>query len=96
MAFYTYIMACNSNTAIYIGVASNLQLRVAQHRLGKGGTHTAKYNIRKLVYFEVYETLPEALAREKKLKRWRRGWKNDLIAKQNPMWADLAMEASFL
>jgi len=96
MAFYTYIMACKSNTAIYIGVTSDLQLRAEQHRLGKGGTHTAKYKIRKLVYFEVYETLPEALAREKKLKRWRRNWKNDLIAKQNPMWADLAMEASFL
>ncbi len=96
MAFYTYIMACNSNTAIYIGVTSDLQLRAEQHRLGKGGPHTAKYKIRKLVHFEVYETLPEALAREKKLKRWRRGWKNALIAKQNPIWADLALEAAFL
>lgn len=96
MAFYTYIMACNSNTAIYIGVTSNLPQRAEQHRLGKDSTHTAKYRIRKLIYFEAHETLHEAITRERKLKRWKRDWKNQLIAKANPMWADLSMEASYL
>lgn len=95
MAFYTYIMACNSNTAIYIGVTGDLLNRVNQHSLGAGGTHTAKYRIRKLVHFERFETLPEAVARERKLKRWRRAWKDALIARENPRWRDLTMELSF-
>ena len=96
MAFHTYVLSCNSNTAIYIGVTGNLQQRAGQHRSGKGGVHTAKYRIRKLVYFETHDTLGEALARERKLKRWPRAWKDALIAEVNPGWRDLAMEASFL
>ncbi len=95
MAFHTYIMACASNTAIYIGVTGNLSQRIAQHRLGAGSVHTAKYRIRKLVHVETYETLPEAIARERQLKRWRRDWKNQLIARANPGWRDIAMDASF-
>ncbi|MCB1367597.1 MAG: GIY-YIG nuclease family protein [Rhodobacteraceae bacterium] len=95
MAFYTYIMACRSNTAIYIGVTGNLPQRAMQHRSGAGSTHTAKYRITKLVWFETHEDLSEAIARERKLKRWRRAWKNALIAETNPNWSDLSMEASF-
>ncbi len=96
MAFYTYIMSCASNTAIYIGVTGDLLKRVAEHKSGFGSEHTSKYRIRKLVYFEVHETLPEAIARERQLKRWRRVWKDELIAKTNPRWSDLTMEVSFL
>jgi putative endonuclease len=96
MAFHTYIMSCASNTAIYIGVTGDLALRVQQHRLGHGGVHTAKYRIRKLVYFETHDTLPEAIARERKLKRWPRAWKDELIKNSNPMWSDISMEVSFL
>ena len=96
MAFFTYIAACNSNTAIYIGVTGELKQRMAEHRSGQGAVHTAKYQIRKLVYFEIHETLHEAIARERKLKRWRREWKNSLIKENNPNWSDLIMEASFL
>lgn len=96
MAFHTYIMSCASNTAIYIGATGDLQKRVAQHRSGLGSEHTSKYRIRKLVYFETFETLPEAIARERKLKRWRRDWKDQLIAEVNPAWRDLAMETAFL
>ncbi len=95
MAFHTYILTCQSNTAIYIGVTGDLRQRVWQHSLGKGGDHTAKYRIRKLVYFETHETLPAATARERKLKRWRRAWKNALIEQNNPNWSDLTMELSF-
>lgn len=96
MAFYTYIMACASNTAIYIGVTGNITQRVAQHKTGAGGVHTAKYRIRKLVYVEVHAELAQAIAREAKLKRWPREWKNQLIAEANPMWLDLTMDLSFL
>jgi putative endonuclease len=96
MAFYTYIMSCASNTAIYIGATGDLSKRIAEHKSGFGSDHTAKYRIRKLVYFEVHETLPEAIARERKLTRWRRGWKNELIENFNPYWSDLTMEVSFL
>jgi len=96
MAFYTYIMACKSNTAIYVGVTGDLMQRVNQHKLGQGGAHTERYCIRKLVHFERFETLPEAISRERKLKRWRRDWKNELIKKHNPNWSDLSMEVSFL
>lgn len=96
MAFFTYIAACNSNTAIYIGVTGDLHKRMAEHRSGAGSCHTAKYRIRKLVYFETHETLPEAITRERKLKRWRRAWKDALVNENNPNWSDLVMEASFL
>jgi putative endonuclease len=96
MAFYTYIAACNSNTAIYIGVTGDLHQRMSQHHTGQGSVHTAKYRIRKLVYFEIHATLPEAIARERKLKRWRRDWKNALIRDFNPNWSDLTMEVSYL
>lgn len=95
MAFYTYIMACASNTAIHIGVTGNIRQRVAQHRTGAGGVHTAKYRITKLVYVEVHAEMSQAIARAAKLKRWPRAWKNDLIAEANPMWYDLTMDLSF-
>ena len=96
MAFYTYISACKSRTAIYIGVTGDLKKRMAEHKSGFGSDHTSRYRIRDLVYFETHETLDEAIARERKLKRWRRDWKNQLIEQTNPKWRDLCMEVSFL
>lgn len=95
MAFHVYIMSCASNTARYIGVTCDLRRRVEQHRSGAGGVHTARYRIRKLVYFETHTVLDQAIARERALKRWHRAWKNELIGSVNPGWTDLAMEASF-
>ena len=92
MAFYVYILACASNTAIYIESTDNLARRMEQHRSGAGGVHTSRYRIRKLVYVEEYATRRDALERERRLKRWRRAWKDALIAKDNPEWRDLALE----
>ena len=94
MAFYTYIAACNSNTAIYVGVTGNLLRRMSQHHAGAGSVHTSKYRIRKLVWFETHDELAQAVARERRLKRWRRTWKDALIAEHNPSWSDLSMEVS--
>ena len=96
MAFFTYIAACNSNTAIYIGVTGDLAKRIAEHRSGVGSVHTSRYRIGKLVYFESHDTLGDAIARDRKLKRWRRAWKDALIEEVNPNWSDLVMEVSFL
>ncbi|MBB4837228.1 MULTISPECIES: GIY-YIG nuclease family protein [Sphingomonas] len=86
-----YILANRYNGALYVGVTSNLLGRMMQHRDGTFDGHTKKYGIRRLVYFEVAETMDAAIAREKQLKRYRREWKRNLIERQNPEWNDLAV-----
>ncbi|MEM9967869.1 MAG: GIY-YIG nuclease family protein [Pseudomonadota bacterium] len=95
MVFYTYIAACTSRSTLYVGVTDDMLEQMAALKTGVGNPHTRRYLIRDLVYFEVYPTLPLAMARARKLKRWRRAWKNALIEKQNPKWRDLTMEVSF-
>lgn len=85
-----YIMSNVFNTVVYIGVTSNLFSRVAEHRNKiYPNSFTAKYNCNKLVYFEMFTTIEEAIAMEKRLKKWNRAWKNQLIEKNNPLWEDL-------
>ena len=87
--YYVYILASKPFGAIYIGVTNDLAHRVLEHRSGKGSKHTAKYKIFRLVYWEEYEYVNDAIQREGKLKRWRRAWKDELIEKDNPDWHDL-------
>jgi putative endonuclease len=87
--FYVYIMASRAGGAIYIGVTSNLIGRCFQHREGDIDGHTKRYCIRNLVYYEVHENAESAIIREKRLKKWTRAMKNDLIHKTNPRWDDL-------
>lgn len=84
-----YILASRENGAIYIGVTSDLIKRVYQHIHGITKGHTDKYNIKRLVYYEVFSCAEEAILREKRLKKWTRAMKNDLIGKHNPLWEDL-------
>ncbi|MDO7843741.1 GIY-YIG nuclease family protein [Sphingomonas immobilis] len=86
-----YILASGYNGALYVGVTSNLIGRIEQHRAGTFDGHTRKYGIRRLVYFEVAETMDAAIAREKQLKRYRREWKRNLIERENPAWNDFAV-----
>ncbi len=86
-----YIMASAYNGSLYVGVTSNLIARCAQHRDGTFGGHTNKYAIHRLVYFEVFDDMATAIAREKQLKRYRRDWKRNLIERENPVWNDLAV-----
>jgi putative endonuclease len=88
--YHVYIMASRSLT-LYIGVTGKLRDRVLQHKLHvypKG--FTAKYKIERLVYYETYTDVSNAIAREKQLKNWRRAKKVALIKTSNPAWADLA------
>lgn len=86
---YVYMMTNKTNTTIYIGVTSNLVKRVWEHKNHVIDGFTDKYNIDKLVYFEIFQDELNAIKREKVLKNWHRKWKIDLIQKQNPAWKDL-------
>ncbi len=85
---WVYILASQSDV-LYVGVTSDILGRVAQHRDGVGCAFTARYKCDRLVYFEGFPTIVEAIAREKQIKAWRRSKKLELIATRNPGWVDL-------
>jgi len=74
---------------LYIGVTSNLIRRVYEHRTKAAPGFTKKYDVTRLVYFEIFDDAMSAIEREKELKKWRRDWKIRLIEEANPDWADL-------
>lgn len=82
-------MASKKNGTLYIGVTTNLLQRAYQHKEHMTDGFTADYDVDKLVYFETYDDLEIAIAREKQLKKWNRVWKIQLIEKENPDWKDL-------
>jgi len=85
-----YILTNRSNTVLYIGVTSDLYARVIQHRdKVYPDSFTAKYNCNKLVYYESFLRIEEAIATEKIMKKWKRQWKLNLINQFNPEWKDL-------
>ena len=89
---YVYILMNPSNTVVYIGVTSNLVKRVWEHKNHMADGFTDKYNVTKLVLFEVFEDINEAIKREKQLKNWHSEWKINLIKKENPNFKDLYSE----
>ncbi len=84
-----YILASRSQN-LYTGVTNNLELRLVEHRQGLVPGFTARYRIFRLVYFEQFGDIRDAIAREKEIKAWRREKKIWLIERDNPTWADLA------
>jgi putative endonuclease len=86
-----YILASPNKRALYIGVTTDLGRRIDEHRQGMS-IHTARYNITRLVYIESHDTAPDAIDREKQIKRWRREKKIALIETANPEWLDLSSE----
>ena len=84
-----YIITNCHNTTLYIGVSSHLQQRIYKHRTKQIKGFSAKYNVDKLVYFEQFDSMENAILREKRLKNWHRAWKNRLITEFNPDWLDL-------
>ena len=87
--YYVYIMTNKNNTVLYTGVTSHIINRVTAHKNKMVEGFTSKYNVTKLVYFEDFATMPEAIAREKQIKGGSRKKKIDLINKMNPEWEDL-------
>jgi len=90
--FYTYILASRKNGTLYVGVTSDLQKRVFEHKDNLIEGFTKKYNLHILVYFEVHADIQEAIIREKQIKNWKRSWKIELIEKTNSEWRDLYSE----
>ena len=88
-SFYVYILASRIGGTLYIGVTNDLIRRVGEHRLKLAEGFTKKYEIAKLVYFEQFDDIENAIKREKRLKKWNRAWKIRLIEEQNPNWDDL-------
>ncbi len=93
-SFFVYMMANRPNGTLYIGVTSDLVKRVYQHRNGAGSAFTARYNVKRLVWYEPADTAEAAIIREKRLKKWNRAWKIHLIEAANPEWRDLWLEIS--
>jgi putative endonuclease len=87
--YYVYIMTNNSET-LYVGISNNLERRVYEHKKHLINGFTKKYNITKLVYYEISNDILSAIAREKQIKGWRRSKKIDLIKQVNPEWNDLS------
>ena len=87
--YYVYIMASRYRGTLYTGITSDILRRVAEHKRGQIEGFTATYGIKTLVWWEAHECPHQAIRREKRLKRWRRAWKFDLIEKRNPEWQDL-------
>jgi len=86
---WVYILANRANGVLYIGVTSELAVRVDQHRAGEGSRFTARYAVHNLVHVEPFDDIENAIRREKAIKRWSRQWKIDLIRRNNPGWRDL-------
>jgi putative endonuclease len=90
--FYVYILQSASRRALYIGMTNNLRHRVFQHKTHQDEGFTDDYNAIRLVYWEKFENVGNAIAREKQLKRWRREKKMWLVETMNPKWRDLAAD----
>lgn len=85
-----YILASRPHGTLYVGVTSNLLARLIQHRDGTFKGFTSRYDITRLVWYDVADTMEAAIHREKQVKKWNRDWKLRLIEETNPQWLDLA------
>lgn len=90
--FYVYIIANKPNGTIYIGVTNDLARRVYEHRESLVKGFTSRYGLKTIVYYEVFDSIVNAIQRETSLKRWPRKWKLALIEARNPQWRDLYEE----
>ena len=89
MAYFVYILASQRHGTLYVGVTNNLVRRIHEHREKLIEGFTSQYNVTRLVWFDQTDSIEEAITHEKRLKRWRREWKIELIEKTNPAWDDL-------
>jgi putative endonuclease len=89
MYYYLYILASYKKGTLYVGVTSDLIKRFWQHKTKAIAGFTSNYNVINLIYYEQYTDIQEAILREKRVKRWKRSWKIQLIESLNPEWRDL-------
>ena len=89
MSGFVYIMASRKGGTLYTGVTADLPRRVWEHRDEVTGGFTAKYGVKRLVWYREFEDITDAIVEEKRIKKWRRTWKIELIEAMNPEWRDL-------
>ena len=87
--YSVYILASKRNGTLYVGVTNYIGRRIFEHKEKIIKGFTAKYKVDKLVYYEIYEDVRDVIAREKRIKEWKRSWKIKMIEKVNPNWDDL-------
>ena len=90
-----YLLASRRNGTLYVGVTSNLIARLHQHREGSLPGFSRDYAVKRLAWFEPHATMEQAILREKRIKKWNRAWKLELIERANPGWRDLAEDLGF-
>lgn len=90
--YYIYFLTNHKNGTLYIGMSNDLKRRIFEHKNGLIEGFTKKYGLNRLVHFEVYQYVQEAIVREKRMKKWKRQWKIELIEEENPNWNDLAQD----
>jgi putative endonuclease len=88
--YFIYILASKRNGTLYVGMTNDLMRRIYEHKSGLIEGFTKKYSVNKLVYLESTDDAKAAIDREKRLKKWKRQWKIELIEKSNPNWRDLS------
>jgi putative endonuclease len=89
-------MASKRNGTLYIGVTNDIERRVHEHKNDLNEGFTKRYQVHRLVWYEVHDDILQAIQREKQLKKWNRRWKLALIEKHNPTWLDLVDEDGFV
>jgi len=92
--YFIYFLTNSNNNVLYIGVTNDLKRRIYEHKNKLFPGFSSRYNLNKLVYFEYFPKIDDAILREKRLKKWKREWKNELIEKMNPEWNDLYNEVA--
>ena len=90
--YCVYILTNIKNSVLYIGITRNLAKRSYQHKASVVESFSSKYKTKKLIYYEQYTDVRNAIEREKQLKKWNRAWKERLIKQFNPEWKDLYSE----
>ena len=86
---YVYLLASGKHHTLYLGVTNDLIRRVYEHKTKAKPGFTSRYDVNRLVWFEIYDDAETAITREKEIKKWRRDWKVALIEEANPHWDDL-------
>jgi putative endonuclease len=89
VAFYVYMLASGRNGTLYVGSTDNLTARISQHKQALTPGFTSRYDVKRLVWFEIHDTREGAFRRERRIKEWKRAWKVRLIEQANLEWRDL-------
>jgi putative endonuclease len=90
--YYVYILSYKKHGTLYIGLTNNLERRMFEHKHKLIDGFTKKYGLDKLMYFETFQYINDAIKREKNMKKWKRQWKIELIEEDNKFWKDLAID----